>query len=402
MNTSLRSALIVADSRAVQAWLQQTAGEVLDFRAVDPEPAATLIERIRAAGAADLLFCEFAPEFLSERVALVESLGEQLPALPVVGIGLQDDAQHILAAMRAGARDYFVVGRDAGLAAQLARLLRRSAGAATTPAVGTARQSRVYTVLSGRPYDGTAFLAEHLSLALQEALAASGERVLLIDLATPAGAAAIFLNLNQSYSVLDAIGDAYRCDQTLVDTAFSKHASGLHLLSLPEDLLGRPDLPADDVAQLLQVLRGLFSAIVIAADGNLPIGLVARLIEQSDRTLLLTDQSILKSRYHKYLLRALRLESCPLDRMGLVVDNYRRRLGLDPKNLAELFELPLLATLQTDGYNRIVSMNSGEPLYTLAKKDPYCTSVRTLVGLLTSGRVAEPRPAGVLDRWLGR
>ena len=63
--------------------------------------------------------------------------------------------------------------------------------------------------------------------------------MLLVDLATPSGAAAIFLNLNPTYNVLDAINDAHRCDQTLIDTAFPKHSSGVYVLSLPEDLLGR-------------------------------------------------------------------------------------------------------------------------------------------------------------------
>lgn len=253
---------------------------------------------------------------------------------------------------------------------------------ADNPTSGT---GQVYAILSGHPYEAIAFLAEHLALALVERLA-KGERVLLIDLATPSGAAAIFLNLNQNYSALDAIDDAHRCNAALVDGSFPRHGSGLYVLSLPEDLLGHARLDADQVLQLLHAMRALFACTVVAMDGHAPLAALVAAVGMADRTLLLSDQSILKSRHNKHLLRALRLQGCLLDRCELVVDNYRRRLGLDPRNLAELFELPLLATLQTESYNRIVSMNSGEPLYTLANKDPYCAGVRELAAALLSGK----------------
>ncbi|MBV8062510.1 MAG: hypothetical protein JOY51_02895, partial [Nevskia sp.] len=118
--------------------------------------------------------------------------------------------------------------------------------------------------------------------------------------------------------------------------------------------------------------------------------------------LLLSDQSILRSRHNKHLLRALRLEGCALDRAGLVVDDYRRRLGLEPKNLAELFELPLFATLQSEPSSRLVSMNSGEPLYTLARKDPYGLGVKKMAAALAAGQpLAASAPQGFLDRLKG-
>jgi len=392
-------ALVLAESSDLVAWLASVFAESVAFVHLDAEPFETLIDRIRASGGADLMFCEIAPEAATERVALVERLTEQLPRLPVVGIGMHDDAQLILAAMRAGARDFFVRGRDAGLTVQLVRILRRSAVVPQNTS-SAAQRAKVYSILSGRPYDGTAFLGGHLGLALQELLSKSGEHVLLIDLATPPGAAAIFLNLNPSYSILDAINDTARVDRNLTESAFSRHPSGLHVLSLPEDLLGTPDLHADEVVQLLQVLRGLFDVIVLTIDGNLPTKLIARLIRDCERALLLTDQSILKSRYNRHLLRALRVEDCPLDRMGLIVDNYRRHLGLEPQNLSELFELPLLATLHTEGHHRIVSMNSGEPMFTLARNDPYCLNVRKLAAALYADKTIDIKPISALARWL--
>ena len=390
-------AVVVANDPVYQSWLQGAAGASMDVTLLPVSGGQDALAQIEAHGRVDVLFVEFDSHDVAQRAAFVERFLEQHWQVPVVGLGADDNPQWVLAAMRAGARDFFVLRRDdATLGLQIGRLLRRSsAGPASQAAVQ--KSGKLYGVLSAHPGESVAFLAEHLALGILE-MQGPNERVLLFDLANPAGAAAIFLNLNATYSALDAINDAYRCDQSLVDTAFTRHSSGLYVLSLPEDLLGQPNIDSGELLKLLQVLRGLFNHVVLALDGHLPLSALVSVANESERLLLLSDQSILRSRHNKHLLRALRLEGCALDRAGLVVDDYRRRLGLEPKNLAELFELPLFATLQSDLSNRSVSMNSGEPLYTLARKDSYALGVKKLATSLLSGQPIVASPQSFLDR----
>ncbi|MDB5974815.1 MAG: hypothetical protein JWR07_1575 [Nevskia sp.] len=394
-------AVVVSSDPVYQFWLQNAAGATMDVALLSPSGGQDVVALIEARGRVDVLFVEFDSQEVAQRAALVERFLERHWQIPVVGLGADDNPQWVLAAMRSGARDFFVLRRDdATLSLQIGRLLRRSS---TAPAAQPAAQKsgKILGVVSAHPGESIAFLAEHLALGILE-VQGSNERVLLLDLATPAGAAAIFLNINTTYSALDAINDAYRCDQSLVDTAFARHSSGLYVLSLPEDLLGQPAMDSGELLKLLQVLRSLFSYIVVALDGHLPLSALVSVANEAERLLLLSDQSILRSRHNKHLLRALRLEGCVLDRAGLVVDDYRRRLGLEPKNLAELFELPLFAALPIDPSNRAVSMNSGEPLYTLARKDTYALGVKKLAASLTSGQpIPAASPQGFLDRLRG-
>lgn len=393
--SSKATAFVIADDPAYQSWLQSALGGSVECTFGRPDDAADLLGRLERMGKIDLLFVDFEDYNVPERALLVEAVVERFPELPVVAMGSSENASVVLTAMRSGARDYFVLRRDdSKLASQVGKLLRRasSAALAAATAAGGSGQGRLFSVIGAAPHETIAFLASHLSLCFAER-ARANERVLLVDAALPAGAGSIFLNLAPTYSLIDAVADVHRCDQTLVDTAFTKHASGLYLLSLPEDGIGRPQLPAEDFGRLLAVLRGLFQVVVVAIDGQSGTALTRAALSQSDRGLMVTDQSILKSRQTKYLLRALRLEDISLDRVGLIVDNYRRRLGLEPANLAQLFDLPLLATLTTEGFNRIQAMNSGEPLFSIAPKDPYCDSVRKLAGALLVGESA-PVEAG--------
>lgn len=387
-------AVVVADDPAYLSWLQSVA-DGFDFTQAHPLNADDLIERIKMLGRVDIVFFQFETANVLERTDMVERLHERMPDVSLAGLAADSNSEVMLAAMRAGARDFFVLRRDdANVAVLLGKLLRRSA---QVPAAVPKPHGKLFAVLSSNATESIAFTAEHLALSCASQMPKS-ERVLLVDVAGPVGAAAIFLNLNASYTVLDAISDVYRADQTLVDTAFPKHSSGLYVLSLPEDMLNRTQINVGELLRLLQVLRGLFGCIVVALDGSLPLSGVTGIIAQADRTLLLTDQSIIKSRHNKYLLRMLRLDNCALDQTVLVVDGYRRRLGLEPQSLADILDLKLLATLPGEADARAQSMNTGEPMFTVAPKDPYCDEIRRMASLLLSGAApAQTRP-GLLGK----
>ncbi len=399
-------AFVIADDPAYLPWLETALGDRVSFTLAQPADGDELIRRLQQSTRYDLVFCEFEDYNAPERARLAEAVADRLPDLPVVAMGSSESASTVLTAMRAGVRDFFVLKRDdAKLAAQVGKLLRR-VGAAQVVAAAGSGQGKLFSVMGAQAYESIAFLAVHLAQVFAErggsgaGVRGKPERVLLVDAAMPAGAAALFLNLSPTYSVLDAVNDVHRCDQTLVDTAFTKQGQGLYLLSMPEEGLSRPVISPDDFGRLLQVFRGLFGTVVVALDGQAGTALLRAAIMQSTRALLLTDQSILKSRQSKYLLRALRLDDTPMDSTSLVVDNYRRRLGLEPQNLAELFDLPLMATLTTDGVARIQSMNSGESMFSIAPKDPYCDGVRRLAAALATGQAPGPetRSDGLLNR----
>jgi pilus assembly protein CpaE len=391
-------AVVVADDPVYVSWLQNAAGQSTDFSLLRPLDADDLIERIQMLGRVDIVFFQFDAANVETRVAMVERLLDRMPEVPAAGLGAAENSPDIvLAAMRAGARDFFVLRRDeANVAALMAKLLRRT----TTVAKTQQKQGKLFSVLSANSLPETAFVAGHLALALAKQIPSS-ERVLFVDVALPAGAGTIFLNINQSYSVLDAINDVYRADQTLVETAFSRHASGIYVLSLPEDLVGRPQVNIDEFTKLLQVMRGLFGCVVVALDGLQPLDGLRTVVAQSDRSLLLSNQSIIMSRHNKYLLRALRLEDTPLDRTALVVDQYQKRIGLEPENLAELLDIPLAGTLASSGHARIQAMNAGEPMFALAPKDAFCEDVRGLAQALLSGNAAAA-PAARSGSLLGK
>jgi pilus assembly protein CpaE len=272
---------VVIASASYLDWLRRCTADWLELTVLSAEEAS---QQAPALASAALLLVEMDGPDLHDRTRLIEQLGERQPDLPIIALGSGDQPDAMLFAMRAGARDFLVPGRDdAGAVGQMERVLRR--GAKRGPGRG-----QVIAVVSGHPSTGTVFLAEHIALAAGE-LMARNEPILLLDLAQPAGAAAVFLNTHQEYNALNAIQDAYRCDQTLVDTAFGHHSSGLYVLGLPEAQIGALTLEADDLSALLDVLRGLFALTVIACDATLGLAGLQAVIERAGHSLLLGDHT---------------------------------------------------------------------------------------------------------------
>lgn len=394
--TTYAPIFVVATQAGAETSISRCLGEDHNVFTLGVESPDELLKELEIRGKPSILFCEVEDYNSQERAQMIEAVCERYPELPVVGVGTSESASLMLAAMRAGVRDFFVMPRDeAKLAAQVGKLLRRAGAAAATAIASTGGSGKLFLVMGAQGQESIAFLANHLALAFCET-AKPGNRVLICDAAMPAGSSAVMLNMSPSYLLTDAVNDVARCDNTLIETAFARHRSGCYLLGLPEDGLQRPAIASSDLVRLLQVFRTLFAVTVISIDGSAGNNLLRSLVAEADRSLVLSDQSILRSRQCKTLLRQLRLEEAPLERTGLVVDNYRRRLGLEPTSLAELLDLPLMAALTTETVSRIQAMNSGEAMFTVAPKDPYCDAVRKLALLLQAGQTTGERPSGGL------
>lgn len=294
--------------------------------------------------------------------------------------------------VRAGAADIFIMGRDDGeIRSRLDALLRaRTRSPQGKEPNAPIRRHADLTVLLGPGGNGDlSFCGVHLALALLQQVHA-GERVLLIDLGLPSGSALVHLDLNQSYSILDAVNDTYRCDASLIDSAFARHGNeGLYLLAVPEDQVGPPALGEVELGALLPVLREHFRHIVVIAGAHWPVMATRYLLEAATHTAFVTDGGIVNSRATRAFLQVLRQEDLSLGQMGLICDSARGVQALDAANLSRLLELPLWADLRGSPQARAKAVNRGEPLFQVAARDASARTLLELAAQLHSGRRPE-------------
>ncbi len=369
-------ALVLAGGSDCRDWLQSCLGDALVVLPADAVDTRQGVAEVAQTPDVSLVFVGFDGESLSGGASMVAALAAAYPSLPVVAVGHSDAGDQVLSAMRAGAEDYFVIGRDDS---RVSELLERVMSRKRKPNdSGTRAAGRIVTVVSAGQSALLAFLAGHIAFVLQSRREGN-ERVLFVDLSLPGGNAIIMFDGAHDYTALDILNDVERCDETLVESAFQKLDNGVYLLGLPEDFVGaRLDGQLGQLGRLLEILRGLFDHVVIAADRGLGVHNVATLMAHSEHNLMLSDQSVLRSRQNKALLSQLRQADAPLHALGLVIANYRSDIGMEPLQLAELLGVPLSATLAGRSTNRMKAMNTGESMLDFAPSDGFTRGVQTL------------------------
>lgn len=358
-------------------WLTQALAEAGELIPADTPSIERILQLSDAIGVS-AIFVQLTPANFRQETLLIEGLMAAKPFLPVLVVSETVEQDMLLASMRVGARDFIQIGtRASEVVAMVKRLAPKDTSAMSAQ---SETGGRITTIVSARPGSDAPMFALHLALAIQES-----EPTLLLDLGAPHGDAMLYLGLTASYSFIDAVRSLRRIDATLIQTGFGRHKSGLSVLSMPEEPWTGAQFTSADVYVLLRTLRRYFSHIVINLGGVARSDFLMLLITNSDRLLMLIEQSVPSCRQNLQLLKHMREEKVNLERAGLVVDRYLSRMPPDAESIAQSFGMPLWGTLAPSGMARLATMNSGESMFALSPSDPYVISVRKLAQQVRGG-----------------
>lgn len=394
MRSERRSFVVVSDQDGFARWLTnllRDEGEVIVVDTLSPERVVQLVD----VTGAPLVFVSFSRNGLRQEVAFLEGLSSVKPLLPVIAVAEALDQTLLLAALRAGVRDFMTPELRTE---EALNVVRHTLDNAATQNTTHGETGWAAAVISARPGSDAPTFALHLALAIQAE--SPRHKTLLLDLGAPPGDSLLFLGVKSSYTFIDAVRSMRRLDSTLIETAFGKHKSGLHLLAMPEDpRLTVQDITSADIYVLLGTLRRYFTHMVINLGGVpasdflfLPLGRV-------DRVVLIAEQSLPSCKQNLALLQHLRENKINLANAGLVLDHYIRKMPPDAESVAKGMDLPLLATLPSSGLTRLAMMNSGESIFDTAPRDPYALAVRRLAREWAASRKdADGTPVG----WPGK
>jgi pilus assembly protein CpaE len=394
VNTVRHQVVAVTEREEYARWLKDALENKAEVAVADSDAVERVLQLVDATST-DIVFVQFDEVNLRAQTALVEGLFAVKPYLSVVAVSDTYRRDVLLAAMRASVRDFIAFDSDPlEIQDLLERLLEQA------PRNGELRrQGKLFAFLCGLPGPETATLAVHTALVLQE-IAGAEERVLLVDLGVPTNVSRLFLDLKPSYTFVDAMRSVRRFDETLIQTAFAQHVSGLTLLPMPEDTLERQELTAVDAVILLNVLKSYFHSIVVNVGGLDPADLLHKTLGKADHVTLLAEQSVLSCNANKKLLDFLAARDFPVSTIGLIVDRYSQKLGLDARDVADLLGLPLLGTLPPNGIVRLNAINTGHSIFELAPRDSYARAVRAVTEKLAKQRFGGATDQGLWSKML--
>ena len=201
----------------------------------------------------EVVVVDLQPENPQRALDAIELIRDTTSDIAIFAMGEISSPMNIVAAMRAGACEY--VDRQAGNEYWLDAFVRFAA-ARTKKNVRT-RKTRVFTVISAKGGAGATTVAVNTAVALQR----NHGQTVLIDFA-PISHAALHLNLQPSFGILDALQNLHRMDSTLLGGIMTRAEDGLHLLAGPK----QPDATAAttaELARLFDLLIGHYRYVVV-------------------------------------------------------------------------------------------------------------------------------------------
>jgi len=392
-NSPQRNVLLIADNEFIARRLSEILGNEGQLLISE----ASALERIlQVVDSANILMVvvHVISDTTYQRLTLIEELHEAKPLLPILVFAEEDEPNFLLNAMRAGANDLVTLDTPKRETLERLQVLMKK-GAQYAP-TRDRPNGKLLAVVSARPDADSAMLSLHLGLALVK-FAPQG-KVLLLDLGIPEADSLSFLDLQVSYTFDDAIRSIRRFDETLIETAFAKHPSGLMLLAMAEDSeVGR--ISAADIIVLLNILCTHFQHVVVNLSGLPKSEFLQLITSRADQAFLLCEQTVPSCRSNKKLRDFLE-HYHSADNLELIVDRYLASQQPNADEIAERLHLPLRTTLPPSGMARLFMKNSGQSLFEFAPNDKYTLSVEQLAkSLLGITAIRSRNTLAKVTRW---
>ncbi len=289
MTVNTNVVVLCSDSR-LRDEMEAALGSLSQYRATGYF-AANLHEAIKAIRnrRPRLVVVEIEPE-LSDVKSLADELSAIAPGTSLAGAILPDvystvtSESALLLAAGAGRREDFL--RRPVSSTELGELLGRVLKSAATG--GGATAGKIVSFVSNKGGVGKSTLAVNAAcgLAMRQP-----DRVLLIDLSIQMGVCASMLDLRPPATVIDAVRQRDRVDETLLRQIAAVHSSGLHLLAALAGAVEAAEIDDEAVIRLLTLARRTYDFVVVDTFPMLDRVMLA-VLDFSDRVYIVLENVV--------------------------------------------------------------------------------------------------------------
>ncbi len=300
-----------------------------------------------------------------------------IPGISVMASGPDGSADLVIRAIRAGAVEFLrrpISHDDLAAAIEKVRRLREGSSAPE------GKMGKVISVYATKGGLGVTTLATNLAVCLAQK---APDAVLAVDLDLRQGGVSTFLNLQPSYSVLDAFGQTDRLDEAFLRGLLTRHACGLNVLAAPLEI-ARSRFTPEQVREGLDVIRSHFTYAVLDLPHDLDPGTIAAL-EESDDILYLLGLNVPAVRASSAGLLALRHLGIDHRKVKLIVSRADAQEEVSLKQAREVLRMPIFWRIPNDYPTVLSSINEGKPFVLSSPRTEVTRSLRQLGDRLNHG-----------------
>lgn len=257
----------------------------------------------------------------------------------IVALHTSDDPQLILAALRAGANEFVHPPFAETLSAALQRVidLHSEEGAPE-------KRGKVIGLLSAKGGCGATTLACHIAADLKRQ---TEKRVLLADLDLTSGMVGFLMKVASNYSVLDAVSNLSRLDESLWRALVTEWKPGIDVIAGPEDFSHESAPSRDDLRQVIRFMRTQHDWVVLDLGRSLN-ETAAALFSELDELLLVSVLEVSALHGLKSIVHKLRDRNEDLSKIEVVLNRTPKMMDITQDELQKVLGRPLYAMLPND------------------------------------------------------
>jgi len=298
----------------------------------------------------EVVVVDIDPGNVKRAIDVIELIHANTTDVAIFAVGSMNDPGTIVAAMRAGAREY--LERNANSEAVVEAFDRFTSSRSKTRT--SAGRARVFVVTNAKGGAGATTVAVNTAIALQETQGG----VLLVDFAS-LGHASLHLNVRPTFGVIDALQNLHRLDSSLLDGLMTACKGGLQLLAGPQQPTSLSPTAAE-LARLFDLLVTHFKYVIVDCSGRKDQ--TERFLCDLSNAVLMVAQADVVSLWSANRIRTFLEEGAGRDRVRLVLNRYKKIPGFNDEDVEKATNCKLLWKLPNNYQMVSPAIDKGVPV----------------------------------------
>lgn len=337
-------------------------------------------------------------------IAASQEITRVAPTCQVIMMSVQSEADYLRRSMLAGAMDFLTKPfTSEELSSSIHRVYdmgasRRAAmparpvveeGRPEGPAAPARRPrpgGKLLLVYSPKGGTGCSTVAMNLAMALQKV---TSKQVALVDASLQFGDIDALLNLQAHVTIADATARIDELDADLLNAMMSPHASGIRVLAAPPAPELSETITADDLKNILSLLRREFAYVVVDTWSFLD-DMVLAALDLAERILIVMTPEIPSVKSTKQFLEVAEALQYPLNQVDLILNKIIARDTIRAEQLESSMKHTVRAQLEFDPRSIRQATNQGLPLVIAEPNHPLSQRFLELAREVVA--VLEPKP----------
>ena len=308
-----------------------------------------------------------------QALKMAERITQSFPHSTLFVTSFQIVPEIIIKAMRAGAREFLFkpLNRD-----ELVNAIKSAARAQGQRSAEVNYGAKILSVFGAKGGVGTTTIATNLAVSLAQH---TKKAVLLIDLNLQFGNAALFLNVQPEYSIVDLANHLNDVEPELLKNVLSKHASGAWLLSGPARIEEAEAITVSHLDQIMAILKSVFDYIVIDTKNSFD-DLTLKALDESDAVLTVFTADLPGIFNARRCLEVFQRMDYNQEKVLLVLNrDGANNGGIDVDGLEKSLNYPIYWRVPNHDYTNVInSINQGIPITTGSPRAKIAVSLNDL------------------------